>query len=267
MDRRFLTKAALGGALSALAGARVSAQTQPAAGPAPAPASAAEKFQIGMIIFDGMTNLDFAAPADVFARVRTAKVHVMAKTRGPVTTDSDGRVLPDMALSEAPPLDMLFIGGGVGTLGLMEDEEVLNFLRARAPQAKLVTSVCTGALVLGAAGLLRGYRAATHWAAMDVLPLMGATPVEERVVIDRNRITGGGVTAGIDFGLTVVAKMWGDEMAQMIQLGEEYNPQPPFQSGSPHTAPPAIVARMRGLLAKTTEGRIAAAKRAASRFT
>jgi cyclohexyl-isocyanide hydratase len=148
----------------------------------------------------------------------------------------------------------------------MEDSAVLAFLRDRAPAAQWITSVCTGALVLGAAGLLRGYRAATHWSAMDILPVLGAEPVDERVVIDRNRITGGGVTAGIDFGLTVVGRLFGDDMAQLIQLGQEYNPQPPFNAGSPRTAPAAVVERYRTLTAKQTEDRRAAAVRAARTF-
>jgi cyclohexyl-isocyanide hydratase len=149
----------------------------------------------------------------------------------------------------------------------MEDEEVLSFLRDRAPRAQWVTSVCTGALVLGAAELLRGYRAATHWNAMEILPLLGAQPVAERVVVDRNRITGGGVTAGIDFGLTVVAQLFGASVAQMIQLGSEYDPAPPFDSGSPATAPPELVARFRQRMQPLTERRRATATRAAARFT
>jgi cyclohexyl-isocyanide hydratase len=228
--------------------------------------AAEERFSIGMLVFNNMTNSDFAAPADVFARVRVAQVHVLGKSTEPVTTDANVRVVPAVALRDAPPLDLLFVPGGPGTTALMEDPEVLDFLVERAPRARWITSVCTGALVLGAAGLLRGYRAATHWSAMEVLPLLGAEAVDERVVIDRNRITGGGVTAGIDFGLTVVKELFGTEMAQLIQLGQEYDPRPPFNAGSPRTAPPAVVQRFRTLTAKQTEDRIAAAKRAASKF-
>lgn len=230
------------------------------------PDTASAPFSIGMLVFEGMTNSDFAAPADVFARVRAARVHVLGKSTNPVTTDANVRVLPAMALRDAPPLDLLFVPGGPGVLAMMEDAEALEFLAQRAPQARWVTSVCTGALVLGAAGLLRGYRATTHWSAMEILPLLGAEVVDERVVIDRNRITGGGVTAGIDFGLTVVKELFGEEMAQLIQLGQEYNPQPPFNAGSPRTAPQAVVERYRSLTAKQTEDRIAAARRAASKF-
>lgn len=265
MNRRNLTKA-IGGAI---VGSLLSEQSVAAAPQKPGPAEGGgdgKKFQIGMIIFERMTNSDFVGPCDVFARVRAAKVHVLAKTRDPITTDAGHRVLADMTLQEAPELDMLFIGGGPGVVALMEDPEVLDFLKARAPRATYVTSVCTGALVLGAAGLLRGYKAATHWTAMDVLPLLGATPVAERVVIDRNRITGGGVTAGVDFGLVVVKTLWGEHLAQTIQLGQEYDPHPPFNSGHPRSAPPEIVAHFRKISAELTEARMAAAQRAATRF-
>jgi cyclohexyl-isocyanide hydratase len=231
-----------------------------------AAASGEDKFRIGMLIFERMTNTDFVGPCDVFARVSAATVHVLAKTREPITTDAGHRVLADMTLREAPELDMLFVPGGPGTNAVMEDQEVLEFLKARAPRAKYITSVCTGALVLGAAGLLRGYKAATHWSVMHVLPVLGAIPVSERVVIDRNRITGGGATAGIDFGLVVVKTVWGDQLAQTIQLGQEYDPQPPFNCGHPRSAPPQIVEHFRKLTARLTEGRMAAAQRAAARF-
>lgn len=224
-------------------------------------------FNIGMIVFDDMTALDFVAPQDAFARLPTVTMHVLAKSRDAITTDSGLKLSPDRTLEEAPELDLLFIGGGMGTTALMEDAAVLGFLQQRAPRARWITSVCTGSLVLGAAGLLRGYKATTHWAAMEVLPLLGAEPVHERVVVDRNRITGGGVTAGLDFALAVVAQLYGDEMARRIQLGEEYDPAPPFHAGSPRTAPPATVQHIRGMLAGMTEQRMAAARRAANRFS
>ncbi len=272
MDRRTFISMT-GGALTALAATQASGRAMGEAKAGTATPPAAEKgkgkgkFQIGMIIFEKMTNLDFVGPCDVLARVQAAKVNVLAKTLDPITTDSNHRVLADMTLSQAPELDMIFIPGGPGSTALMDDPEVMDFLRTRAPRAQWITSVCTGGLVLGAAGLLRGYRAATHWAAMDVLPLLGAIPVDERVVIDRNRITGGGVTAGIDFGLTIVAKLWGADLAQMIQLGQEYNPQPPFNAGSPKTAPAATVAHFRTMWTGQTAARMAAAKRAAARFS
>ena len=263
MDRRtFNTTLALAAATAI--GPALGAQ--PADGSAAATPAPAAPFRIGMLIYDDMTLLDFAGPADAFGRVRAAKVHVLAKSQGPVSTDTGGRVLPDMALRDAPELDLLFIGGGHGATALMEDAEVLEFLSSRAPRARYVTAVCTGSLVLGAAGLLRGYNATTHWTAMDVLPLLGARVVRERVVIDRNRITGAGVTAGIDFGLTVISEIWGKDLAQLIQLGSEYDPKPPFDAGSPLTAPPAIVERYRGMMANTTKARADAARRVAGRF-
>jgi cyclohexyl-isocyanide hydratase len=226
-----------------------------------------DPFTIGMIVFDNMTNLDFVGPADIFARIPNKRLLVLAKTLDPITTDSGCRVLADTLLRDAPKLDLMFIGGGPGTTALMEDEEMLSFLRAREPDAQWVTSVCTGALVLGAAGLLRGYKAATHWTAMEVLGLLGAEPVNQRVVIDRNRITGGGVTAGIDFGLTILEKLYGADFAQTVQLGQEYAPQPPFNAGTPETAPPAVVERFRKLSGPLTQRRRDAAQRAASKFT
>jgi cyclohexyl-isocyanide hydratase len=219
------------------------------------------KFVIGMIIFPQMTDLDFVAPLDLFARVPETEVHVLAKTTDPVLTGARARMLPQTALRDAPELDLLFIGGGPGVNALMEDRETIDFLKARAPRAKYVTSVCTGALVLAAAGLLKGYRATTHWAALDVLPMLGAIPVKDRVVVDRNRITGGGVTAGLDFGLAVIAQLWGAERAELLQLAVEYNPRPPFTAGSPETAPPAILRKARESLDPLTRDRMAIAQR------
>jgi cyclohexyl-isocyanide hydratase len=223
-------------------------------------------FTIGMIAFDQMTNLDFVGPFDILSRVRAARTIVLAKSPEPITTDSKYRLLPEMRLADAPELDMIFIPGGPGSTALMEDAEMLAFLRDRAPRAKWVTSVCTGALVLGAAGLLKGYKAATHWSAMHILPVLGATPVKQRVVIDRNRVTGGGVTAGIDFGLTLIAHIWGEDQAKLIQMGNEYDPKPPFDAGNPDRAP-EVAARYRELTKGMTGAREAAAKRAAAKFT
>jgi cyclohexyl-isocyanide hydratase len=218
-------------------------------------------FHIGMLVFPGMTNLDFAGPLEVLARMPGAVVHVLGKERAAVLTDIGQPVLPQLTLAEAPALDMLFVGGGPGATALMEDADVLDFLRERAPAAQWITSVCTGALVLGAAGLLRGYRATTHWTAMEVLPLLGAEPVHQRVVVDRNRITGGGVTAGIDFGLTVAAQLHGEAVAKGLQLGMEYDPRPPFDCGSPGSAPADLVAQVRERAATLTEARLAVARR------
>ena len=253
MDRREFTTAIGLGAASAML---------------PAGAAAADAtFHIGMLLFEGMTYLDFAGPQDGLTKLRNGKVHAIAKSRDVVTTDTGIRVLPDMTLDEAPELDLLFVGGGQGVAAVMEDETVLAFLRQRAPRARWITSVCTGALVLGAAGLLRGYRAATHWTAMEILPVLGAEPVHERVVIDRNRITGGGVTAGIDFGLVVLQQLGGDGLAKLVQLGSEYDPHPPFDCGSPRTAPPELVQQFRTVSARATTARLEAARRAATRFS
>lgn len=227
--------------------------------------TAKEKFQIGMVIFPGMTSLDFAGPLDIFARLPDTQVHVLAKELAPVVTDIGLRELPSLRMADAPALDLLFIGGGPGVNALMEDAETIDFFVQRAPRARFITSVCTGALVLGAAGLLRGYRAATHWAAMDVLRVFEAIPTAERVVVDHNRITGGGVTAGIDFGLTVAAELHGPALAQGMQLAMEYAPQPPFDTGSPATAPAELVAAMRARLAPSTTARMAAAQRIVQR--
>lgn len=201
--------------------------------------------QIGMLLFPRMTQLDFTGPFEVFARLPDATVHIVSATLHPVKTDRGLMLSPTVTYGDCPKLDVIVVPGGPGQQDLMEDATVLDFLRRQAVGAKCVTSVCTGALVLGAAGLLTGYRATTHWMSLPLLKLLGATPVEERVVIDRNRITGGGVTAGIDFGLFVAATLRGEAVAQQIQLQIEYNPAPPFQSGSPWTAPPAIVAALR----------------------
>jgi cyclohexyl-isocyanide hydratase len=175
-------------------------------------------------------------------------------------------ILPSVAFAECPPLDLVCVPGGPGQIALMDDEEVLGFLRERAGRARFVTSVCTGALVLGAAGLLRGYRAATHWMSMDHLLALGAEPVHQRFVFDRDRITGGGVTAGIDFALAVVARLAGEEAAKAIQLQLEYDPEPPFRSGSPATAAGETVAAVRTKAAGMMAMRSAATDRAAARL-
>jgi len=201
--------------------------------------------QIGLLLFPGMTQLDLTGPYEVLARLPNAIVHAVAKTADPVRSDRGLVLVPTVACAQCPTLDVLVVPGGPGQIQLMDDEEILAFLRLQAGQAQYVTSVCTGALVLGAAGLLRGYRATTHWLSLPLLALFGAIPVEERVVGDRNRLTGGGVTAGIDFGLRLAAVLRGDTVAQQIQLQMEYNPDPPFQSGSPATAPGDIVDTVR----------------------
>ncbi|TAJ41165.1 MAG: DJ-1/PfpI family protein [Reyranella sp.] len=205
----------------------------------------AEPIQIGILLYPNVTQLDATGPAQVLSRVPGAKMHMIWKTRDPVPTDAGFSIVPTTTFADCPRLDVICVPGGGGQTVLMTDDETLDFLRRQAATARYVTSVCTGSLVLGAAGLLKGYKSACHWAWRDMLPAFGAIPVAERVVRDRNRISGGGVTAGIDFGLTVAAELAGEEVAKSIQLVLEYDPQPPFDSGSPEKAGVERVARIR----------------------
>lgn len=221
---------------------------------------------IGMLIFPDMTQLDFTGPYEVFAQLPGCEVRVIARSLQPVAARGGLKFVPDTTFDGAPPLDLVFVPGGPGVGALMEDRDVLEFLRRQAQQARYVTSVCTGALVLGAAGLLKGYRATTHWLSLDLLPVFGATAMPDRVVIDRNRITGGGVTAGIDFALTIAAELVGVEKAKAIQLLIEYNPAPPFACGHPDTAEVAIVENVRRARAPMQAARLQQAARAARLF-
>ena len=223
--------------------------------------------QIGLVIFPRVTQLDLTGPVQVFSSVPGAKVHLIWKRIEPVPSDSVLVLTPTVTFADCPQLDVICVPGGMGTDDMVNDEEVLDFLRRQAVGAKYITSVCTGSLVLGAAGLLRGYRATTHWSAMDHLAPFGATPEKIRVCVDRNRVTGGGVTAGIDFALTLVSIMLDRESAEMIQLRLEYNPAPPFNAGSPDTAPPEILALMREKIAPAQARRSEAIGRAAARLT
>jgi cyclohexyl-isocyanide hydratase len=209
------------------------------------PASAAAARQIGMLLFPGLTQIDFTEPYEVFSRLPATTVHVVARTLDPVRSDRGLMLVPTVTCAECPPLDVLVVPGGPGQHHAMHDEVLLEFLRRQAALAEYVTSVCTGALLLGAAGLLEGYRATTHWLSLPLLQIYGATAVERRVVVDRNRVTASGCTAGIDFALTLAAMLAGDAVAQQIQLQLQYSPAPPFASGSPATAPAEIVATVR----------------------
>ena len=208
--------------------------------------------QIGLLIFPKVTQLDFTGPLQVFSNVPGAKVHLIWKRIEPVPSDSVLTLTPTISFADCPQLDVICVPGGAGTNDMVNDEEMLDFLRKQAPGAKYITSVCTGSLVLGAAGLLTGYRAVTHWSAMEFLSTFGAVPTATRVCVDRNRITGGGVTAGIDFALTLVSLLVDRRTAELIQLGLEYNPAPPFNSGSPDTAPPEILKLAKERLASTS---------------
>ncbi len=222
--------------------------------------------QIGLVIFPRVTQLDLTGPVQVFSSVPGAKVHLIWKRLEPVVTDSVLVLTPTVSFADCPQLDVICVPGGLGTDDMINDGEMLEFLRRQAVGAKYITSVCTGSLVLGAAGLLRGYRATTHWTAMDFLREFGATPAKTRVCVDRNRITGGGVTAGIDFALTLVSIMVDRRTAEAIQLRLEYNPAPPFNSGSPDTAPPEILALMKEKIAPAQARRGDAIHRAAARL-
>ena len=222
---------------------------------------------VGMVLFPNLTQLDLTGPHEVLARLPDAEVHLIAANKRPVISERGLSIVPTATFDSAPPLDFLCVPGGPGVNAMMENDALLEFLRDRGAHARWVTSVCTGALLLGAAGLLRGYHATTHWLSLDLLPLFGAIPVKERVVIDRNRITGGGVTAGIDFGLVVARELFGKAVAEEIQLLLEYDPKPPFQSGSRDTAPAAIVASVAGARDRIQTERLAIAKRAAAQLS
>lgn len=210
---------------------------------------------IGLVLFPNLTLLDLAGPFEVLARLPGAKLHLLAPRLEPVRSDRGLVVMPDTRFEDAPGLDILFVPGGPGQVGVMEDATYLDFLRQKGEAAQYVTSVCTGSLVLGTAGLLRGYRATTHWRYLDLLALLGAQPVAERVVIDGNRITAAGVSAGIDLGLAIAAHLYGEEVAQTIQLMIEYDPQPLFSSGSPKSADPALTASVSASLDSLYERR------------
>jgi cyclohexyl-isocyanide hydratase len=195
-------------------------------------------FNIGFVIFPDLTQLDFTGPLQVLSRLPQSAVHIIAKSAAPVPSDCGLALVPTHTFSNCPPLDLICIpGGSEGVAGIINDGETIDFVRQKAGAAKYVTSVCTGAFVLGVAGLLKGRRATTHWAYTELLPLVGATYEKARVVKDGKVITGGGVTAGIDLGLSVIAEIAGEITARKVQLGIEYDPAPPFDSGHPDRAP------------------------------
>ena len=198
-------------------------------------------FNVGFVIFPDLTQLDFTGPLQVLARLPQSTTHIIAKSEAPVRSDCGLSLVPTHTFANCPALDLICIPGGVsGVIGAIGDRETVAFVRQQAGSAKYVTSVCTGAFVLGVAGLLKGRRATTHWAYTDLLSRVGATYEKSRIVKDGNLITAGGVTAGIDFGLSVVAEIAGEMTARTIQLGIEYDPAPPFDSGDPDRAPAAV---------------------------
>ncbi len=219
-------------------------------------------FTVAMLLFPGVTQLDLTGPLEVFGRVRGVSVQLVAKSRDPVSvatmTPPAMQILPSACFDDIATADLLCVPGGPGHIDLLNDAETLAFLRRVAGGARYVTSVCTGSLLLGAAGLLRGYRATTHWNSMHCLAALGAVPVEERVVFDRNRITTGGVTSGIDFALQLIREVWGDRPAQLAELTLEYDPSPPMGAGSPRTAPPDLVEQVRSVMKPVSERQAAA---------
>jgi cyclohexyl-isocyanide hydratase len=213
-------------------------------------------FNVGFVIFPGITQLDFTGPFEVLSRLGTppsistpskfsqSEVHVIAKTLAPVASDRGLSFLPTCTFKRAPPLDLICVPGGAGIVDALADVETVDFIRQQGSQAQYVTSVCVGAFLLGAAGLLKNRRAATHWAFVDLLPLVGARHEKGRIVRDRNIFTSGGVSAGIDFAFTIVSELAGPEVAEAIQLGIEYDPSPPFDSGHPDKASKAATTLM-----------------------
>ncbi len=212
---------------------------------------------IGVLLFPEFQLLDVAGPLEMFAAADGLQSLLVAATRDPLTPAKWPQVafVPEADFTSAPHLDVLFVPGGIGVRHAIGDAATRDFLARRAGDAAYVTSVCTGALVLGAAGLLRGYRAATHWRYMDLLPMFGAAPADERIVRDRNRITSGGVTAGIDFGLELVAELRGIREAEKAQLALQYAPAPPFSAGHPSGAPRDVVDEVRADTQATHEAR------------
>jgi cyclohexyl-isocyanide hydratase len=194
---------------------------------------------IVFVLFPNLTQLDFTGPLQVLSRLPNAKVHLVAQSMGPVATDTVMTINPTTTFVECPPADVLVVPGGFGVDAAMNNPELMAFVKHEGARAKYVTSVCTGAFVLGAAGLLTGKRATTHWAYHDELFKVGAVPKKARVVRDGNVFTGGGVTAGLDFAFTLAAEIAGDEIAKAMQLGLEYDPAPPFDAGSPQKSTPA----------------------------
>lgn len=225
-----------------------------------------QRFSVGLLLFPRLTQLDLTGPFEIFKRAPGAELHLIWKTLDPITSDSGLGMLPTSTFAECPALDVICVPGGPGVAELMEDEETLDFLRRQAASAKYVTSVCTGSMVLGAAGLLRGKRATSHWMSLPMLAALGATPMAERVVTDGNTITGGGVTAGIDFALAILAREFGQRAAEEAQLAIEYDPQPPFNAGSPQTADPALVEEVMAASAQRQKARQAIVARAAARI-
>lgn len=215
---------------------------------------------VAFLVFPNVTQLDLTGPAQVLSRLGNTSVSLVWKDKDPVPTDAGFPLLPTATFDDIDQADILCVPGGLGTMEMMQDPEVLAWLQKVAATADWVTSVCTGSLVLGAAGLLKGYKSACHWASVDQLAFFGATPVRERIVEDRNRFSGGGVTSGIDFALALAARIRGEDHAKFIQLAIEYDPHPPFDAGSPDKVSPDILKRYHALIDKAVPDREAKVK-------
>jgi len=215
---------------------------------------------VAFLVFPNVTQLDLTGPAQVLSRLGNVTLNLVWKDKMPVPTDAGFPLLPTATFDEIQQADILCVPGGLGTMEIMPDKTVLAWLRKIAADAQWVTSVCTGSLVLGAAGLLKGYKSACHWASIDQLEYFGATPVRERIVEDRNRFTGGGVTSGIDFALALAARIRDEDFARFIQLSIEYDPHPPFDAGSPDKVSPEILARYHKMIAAAAPDRVAKVK-------
>ena len=220
---------------------------------------------IAFLLFPNVTQLDLTGPAQVLSRLGGGKLDLVAGSLDPVPTDAGFSILPTATYADVPAADILCVPGGIGVTRVIEDDAAMAWVEQVGATAHWVTSVCTGSLILGAAGLLRGYKATTHWAWHEHLALFGAEPVQGRTVVDRNRVTGGGVTAGIDFALTLTALIRGEEHARLVQLSLEYDPAPPFDAGSPARAGEELVALYRRRADKLAPGREAELRAAAGR--
>jgi cyclohexyl-isocyanide hydratase len=262
-DRRAFAKLSALGLTAAMAGVPASganARNVIASKPEAFTAFRNKPLSIGMLIYPNMDQIDFTGPFEVFSRLPNAKLHVIGTQTGNFR-DRGGMILtPDIVLGAEPALDLLHVPGGAGQQALMHDEPVLNLIRDHVAAGKPLFSVCTGALICGAAGVLKGRRATTHWSAFDLLPYFGAVPVRERVVIDGNIVTTAGVTAGIDGALTVAALLRGESAAEHIQLDIQYAPDPPFHAGTPETAPRDVLAAVTSAYHPLTAARLATAE-------
>lgn len=252
--------------LSATMGGNASAETMAATIPEAFARLHDKPLNIGILIFPDLDQTDVTGPLGVLSRLPGAKVHLIGAQKSPLR-DARGLILtPEMTLDDVPHLDLLEVPGGPGQQALMDNGAVLAFIRNHAASGRPLFSVCTGALICGAAGVLKGRRATTHWASFELLPYFGATPVNERVVVDGNLVSAAGITAGIDGALTIASLLRGEAAAQRIQLNIQYAPEPPFQAGNPETAPAAVLAAAKAAYQPLTEARLKTAREVAVRL-